>query len=68
MMIVSSLFLSLRPLPLFVYLADVIVQLQDVAYSGAEGGSVNVCVIADPADRAFTVTLSTTSQDTASAS
>ena len=67
MMIVSSLFLSLRPLPLFVYLADVIVQLQDVAYSGAEGGSVNVCVIADPADRAFTVTLST-SQDTASAS
>ena len=42
------------------------VQLQDVAYSGAEGGNVNVCVDASATDRAFVVTLST-SQDTASA-
>ncbi len=42
------------------------VSLQNLSYSGTEGSSVNVCVIAGPADRAFAVTLSTI-QDTASA-
>lgn len=35
------------------------VQLQAVAYSGAEGSFVNPCVDAGPADRPFTITLST---------
>ena len=43
-----------------------LVQLQDLAYSGAEESSVNICVDVGPADRAFTVTLSTI-PDTASA-
>ena len=49
----------------FISIAVVMVSFQDVTYSGAEGSSVNVCVIANPADREFTVTLSTI-QDTAS--
>ena len=48
------------------YPAAVMVSLQDVAYSGSEGSSINACVIAGPSDRAFVVTLSTI-QDTASA-
>ena len=43
-----------------------VVQLQDLAYSGAEGNNVNVCLNAGPAGRAFTVTLSAV-PDTASA-
>lgn len=37
----------------------VTVQLQDVAYSGAEGSVVSVCVDGGPADRTFNVTLAT---------
>lgn len=39
--------------------ADVTVQLQDVAYSSAEGSIVTVCVDGGPADRPFNVTLAT---------
>ena len=42
------------------------VQLQDVAYSGAEGTVVSVCIEAGATNRPFNVTLSTSSS-TASA-
>ena len=46
-------------------LADVEVQLRDVAFSGSEGSGIDdICVDAGPADRSFVVTLST-SPDTA---
>ena len=62
----KSLSLSLSPLSLaFISIAVVMVSFQDLTYSGAEGSSVNVCIIANPADRAFAVSLSTI-QDTAS--
>lgn len=38
------------------------VQIQDTAYSGAEGSVVRVCVDGGPADRPFNVTLATLPQ------
>ena len=49
---------SLKPCMLRSH-TDVDVQIRDIAYSGAEGSFVSVCIDAGPTERPFSVTLST---------